>query len=384
MKRLTLGIVAIAIPVTLWAQTDSGKTTVQGLMDRIFSNLAQITKYSLSDDEFKKKENDAEIKKLLKDTTQSVKTVTKQHDLKNPIMKISGDVLTAQFSDAESAFNSGHKSYARWMINSSLSICMSCHAQVPKTNQPFDTLFEQNTFKEKFDQAELRFVLRNYDKALPMYTDLINNFPANKLPVEKLETAIKRKVAIFARIRRNPSEAIQALEKDLANKNIPKYLNKNIESWITLFHEWKNHKDINVAKATDAEILKFVEKEMKKDVWDKFQESENPRVVTYLRVSGILYDYMTTHPVTQITPEILYYLAICDRELNNNFFYSLAELYLKECVLKYPTTRIAKKCFLKYEDIITSSFTGSAGTDIPEDVQDELRLMSDKINGKTN
>ncbi len=382
MRHLAIGVITATIPVILWAQIEGGKTSVQGLMDRIFSNLARITKYSLSEDEFKKKEHEAEIKQLLKDTTQSVKTATQQHELKNPIMKISGEVLATQFADAENAFNSGHKSYARWMVNSSLSICMSCHAQVSKANQPFDDLFRQNNFKEKYDQAELRFVLRNYDKALPMYTELIDNFPTNKLPVEKLETSLKRKVAIFARIKRDPAVAIQALEKDLKNKNIPKYLHKNIESWIALFNEWKKEKDVDVTKLTDSEILKFIEKQMKKDVWDKLQESESPRSVTYLRVSGVLYDYMATHPITKITPEILYYLAICDHELNNNFFYSLAELYLKECVIKYPTSKIAKKCFLKYEDIITSSFTGSAGTDIPDDVQRELKTMSDKINGK--
>lgn len=379
MKIILKAFLILVVPLTIWAQKEESKTTTQGLMDRIFSNLAKLTKYSISEEEFQKKENEEIIKTTLKDTSESVQTAIKQHDLKKPLMQISGEVLSTQFRDAERAFNTGHKAYSRWMVNSSLSICMSCHTQVPKINQPFDSLFDMNNFKDKFDQAELRFVLRNYDKALPMYNGLINEYPGNKISVDKLETALKRKIAIFARIKRSPAEAIASLEKDYANKNIPPYLHKNIESWLALFRMWSKEKDPNISKATDKEILTFVEKQMKKQTWDKFQESSNPRAVSYLRVSGVLYDYLYSHPKTKIIPEILYYLAICDRELNNNFFYSLAELYLKECVMKYPTTRIAKKCFIQYEEIITSSFTGSAGTDIPEDVKQELKNMSEKI-----
>jgi hypothetical protein len=196
-----------------------------------------------------------------------------------------------------------------------------------------------------------------------------------------METAFKRKVAIFARVKRKPKAAIESLSGDLKNKQLPEYMKKNLESWIAIFRMWdKEKKTINPMKATDQEILSFVDKAMKKGLWEKMQDSENPKMVTYLRVSGVLYDYFQKNPKTKIAPNILYWLAVADKNLNNNFFYSLAELYLKECMIHYPTTAIAKKCFMEYEDIIKTSFSGSAGMDIPGDVKKELKNFSERVN----
>ena len=106
----------------------------------------------------------------------------------------------------------------------------------------------------------------------------------------------------------------------------------------------------------------------------------DPSLVNYLRVSGILNEYLLTHPNTKVEPEILYWLAICDRSISNNFFFSLADMYLKECITRYPSAPIAKKCFTEYETQTTLGYTGSSGIHVPPEVKAELKRLKDLVN----
>jgi hypothetical protein len=126
---------------------------------------------------------------------------------------------------------------------------------------------------------------------------------------------------------------------------------------------------------SETDLKKYVTSSLKTELWDKMIGANNPRVMTYLKISGLLYEYLEHHPDTALMPEILFWLARCDRALNNNFFYSLADMYLKECVLKYPKHPIALNCFHEYEDSVTLGYTGSSGVHMPSDVLGDLNKM---------
>ena len=47
-------------------------------------------------------------------------------------------------------------------------------------------------------------------------------------------------------------------------------------------------------------------------------------------------------------------------------------MYLKACITDYAKTSMARACYLALELSISEGYTGTAGTDVPEDEQVEL------------
>ncbi len=158
-------------------------------------------------------------------------------------------------------------------------------------------------------------------------------------------------MAYFSRIKRDPAGGRDYLQNILKqNKKLPVHITKNVQAWMALFNEWSREKTPDMKSISESDLKNYVNKSLKPELWDKMTDANNPRIMTHLKVSGMLYEFLEHHPQTKIMPEILYWLAQCDRALNNNFFYSLADMYLRECMLNYPKDPIAMKCYQEFED----------------------------------
>ena len=97
--------------------------------------------------------------------------------------------------------------------------------------------------------------------------------------------------------------------------------------------------------------------------------------MTLLVSSGVLSKYLNDNPKSKLVPEILYWLSIAERRLSNTYFFSLSDLYLKDCVRLYPKSKYAKKCYQEYADNIEFGYSGSSGTDIPVEEKQELEQL---------
>ena len=97
--------------------------------------------------------------------------------------------------------------------------------------------------------------------------------------------------------------------------------------------------------------------------------------VDLLIVSGVLGNYLQQNPNTKLTAEVLYWEGLTENRIGKNIFFTLGDLYLKECITRYPRAAIAKKCFKEYKDEMTLRFTGSIGTNIPKSKQQELKRL---------
>jgi hypothetical protein len=249
---------------------------------------------------------------------------------------------------------------------------MSCHTQVPTASRTIKDFEKTDLLQKPFDKAEFLFSTRAFDQAKVIYEDLITHFPDNKVPPEQIETALERMITYFARIQRNPELGVKALEQYKTNDKLAPFLLADIAAWTKAFRQWKNEPTLDPATATDAQVLTFAKKNLDPKVSGFVMTADNPQAANYLKVSGILYEYLQNKPESAATPEILYWLAICDKGLNNNFFYSLGDIYLRECIVKYPSSAVAKDCYDEYESETILSYSGSGGTHLPDDVKREL------------
>lgn len=385
-----LRIVSFFILVLFWGRLVEAENTgpealknqpVQPTMHKIFQQMKDLFPYMINEEKFVDAKNNKVIQDSLKKLVEYAKETQHAKELKGTTFKISQQTLQNHFSEVERIFRLGNKSYARWQLNSTVPLCMSCHTQSPTTSKHWDLVDLANAQMNDFEKAELFFMGRDFASAMKYYTSAMNGYPDNKILPQQLEKAFERKVVVYSRVTRDFTGGIHDLSKDLKNKNIPPYMKKNVEAWIALFRLQNRKGYPNPKTTTDEKLKKYVESELKNPLWDDMTNASNPRYVKFLTVSGILYEYLNLHPKTPLKPEILNWLAICDRQLQETLFYSLADFYLKECMQEYAKHPAAKKCYEEYKANTILSYSGSSGTHLPGDVEKDLKDWSLKVYG---
>ncbi len=360
----------------------NSKNRTKESMAEFLDEFIGLKKYLVSDDEFQDPKNFVEISTHLKKLAKAVKKTSHDETLNQENFKFSREVLEDHVSETERVFRLGNKSYARWMTNSTLGICMSCHTQMPTDSRQFGIFFKANYFTSDFDQAEFMFATKNFEGANAIYQGLVTGFPKNNLSADRLEKSAQREILYLIRIKRDLVAAKSLLNKFRQNKQLPEFLLRNLDSWTEQISLWQEKKLPDLAKASSKEIVGFAEKNLSIDANQSKVEASEPRFISNLVVSGILYEYLQKNPRSPDAPAILYWLAVIDREMTKSIFYNLADLYLKECMLKFPESPMAMKCYKEYEAEMVFGYTGSGGTNIPREILQDLKFLKSYVEAK--
>lgn len=346
------------------------------IMSGFLEQLNAVKKYMVSETRFADPKNKVEISEHLKQFSQIADATMHDPQLQLDNFKLSRDVLVKHIHETEKIFREGNKDYARWMLNSTVYVCMSCHTQTPSADKRPLLETDSGNYFSQFEQAEFLFASRSFSEASRIYDLIIRGMVNDANP--EVEKSLQRQVAYFARVKRAPKQAIKTLNEYLKLKNTPDYIRRDLVNWISQFEKWKNGKDIDPARASGEAIIDFAKSQIGSDQGVKI-ESSNPKLVNYLRVSGVLYQFLHSHPQSKFTPQILYWLAICERSIEHNFFFSLADLYLRECITKYASDPVAKKCYAEFEKETVLGYSGSRGVDVPASVRDDLKALKKLI-----
>lgn len=372
MKKFLMGMMVLGFGAMALAE-------VKPFMDRMLAEIFSLKPYLVSEESFKDPKNAQKIDESLTKMVEISKKINHEGKIKSTGFSVPSQVLEQQLLETEQVFAKGNKSYALWMLKSTLGVCMSCHTQLPAVSTKFSTLNKSHVLTNPFDEAEFLFVIRNFDEAMPLYAQAIKDYPKNVVTPENLEKALYRQLFYFVRVKRDFKSLVAALEQDQANANLPKHLSNKIKNFVTAAKKMQKESFPSFAVGQDDEVRKYAESALKEELSGKFSFDDPKKELNYLKVSGVLYEYLDRNPETRLKPEILYWLSFCESHYRHKAFYSLPELYLKQCVLEFPKSAVAKKCLTEYQDLVTMAFTGSSGTHIPEDVTKEIKTMQELI-----
>ena len=229
-------------------------------MGELLTQMTLLKRFFVSEEKFTAKENEAEIDSHLKELSRLAKEAGHDPLLKTENFKFSRQVLEDHISETERIFRLGNKSYARWQLSSTLSVCMSCHTQVPMMSKNFGEFRGLKMFSSDFDQAEFLFAIRDFDKAIEYYDKIIDSFPKNLYRTDQVEKALQREVAYYSRIKRSPKDAIAKMKSHQKNPELPEYLKNDINAWNSQFELWQQQAAFDPKTASDAQILDFAKK----------------------------------------------------------------------------------------------------------------------------
>ncbi|MBC7540736.1 MAG: hypothetical protein H7281_18090 [Bacteriovorax sp.] len=357
------------------------KAQAKAVMNNVYDSFVKIIPYVYGDknalDSLKSSWSQKELINNLTDISNAFKSARHVEYFQKPGFRPSLETINSHLDETISSIKSQNYIFAQSRLKAITALCVSCHSILSESasKNAFGEAInseKRSRFESDFAFANYLFLVRRFTEATFYFEKAIKNHLETNLPTDtnkdhEVYSSLRRVLSIFTKITFNPDKARDFLKKYKDNKNFSPQLKTTISQWNSSLNKWKNF-DPHKVKSIHPFIAKYLAPlEAHKE---KLLNGEND--ITLLIASGVLSKYITDNPSSPSSPEILYWMAIVEHRLSNTYFFSLSDLYLKDCITIYRKSPFAKKCYQEYEDNITFGFSGSKGTDIPLEEKREL------------
>lgn len=381
LKFITAAILIFSVNVhAVENQTeDNSKVQAKAVMDGVYETFRKVIPYVYSD------ENSVEI--LKKDAQKKNELIENLNNLslffksaqhvkyfQRPGFRPSLDTMNMHLSDTINAVSTNNFAFAQKRLSALTSLCISCHSQLSTSGAK--NAFGENLNKAKREDFESDYAFGNYLFLIRHFSESEKYFvlaldrAIEQSRSHELYSSLRRIISLHTKIEFNYKKADDFVKKYGKVPQMPILAKETLISWDKSLGPWKNF-DSNSYGNIDAFIKKYLSplEEIKE------QTGSGDNDITLLIASGVLSKYLNDHPQSKSAPQILYWMSVAEKRLSNTYFFTLSELYLKDCIKKYSSSSYAKKCYNLYEDNILAGYTGSSGLDIPVDEKEELKRL---------
>jgi hypothetical protein len=385
MRFTLLLSVLLASSFTNAQEITAEQLEAKAVMNQVYESFIKIVPYIYSDKlifDHNKKSSEEELTKNLMEIQKAFKGAKHVNFFHTPGFKPSLDTINVHIQETIDSLQSKNKIFAHARLKAMTALCVSCHSQLSSavSRNAFVNI-ASNMNRDRFDSdfafANYLYLVRRFPDAVKYFDLSIKNYMTHnqkaspemllddKVVNGELYTSLRRVLSIYTKINIEPSKAILFLQKYSNDKTISKITRADIIAWIGALEKWKNF---------DSSKISIIDEFINKNLagLEKVKVVTVDHDITLLIASGVLSKFLNDHPASETTPQILYWLSIAERRLSTTYFFSLSDIYLKECILQFPASPYAKKCFQEYEENVLFGFSGSSGTDIPPEEKKEL------------
>ncbi len=362
----------------------------KAVMNQVYESFIKIVPYIYSDKlvlDHNKHSSEVELVKDLTEISKAFKGANHVNFLRSPGFKPSLDTINIHIQETIDSLRSKNKVFVHARLKAMTALCISCHSQLSTavSKNAFITLashIQRDRFDSDFGFANYLYLVRRFDDAVKYFELTIKKSilqsqkaPPGLLSDDKvvngeLYTSLRRVLSIYTKISFDSVKAISFLKKYNTNKSISHLTRLDIDSWIKELEKWGKIDTNNIKSISD-----FINKHLailENSDSSKVKVNTGEHDIALLIASGVLSKYLNDHPQSDMTAQILYWLAIAERRLSTTYFFSLSDIYLKECIVQYPASQFAKKCYQEYEENVLFGYSGSGGVDIPPEEKREL------------
>lgn len=287
---------------------------------------------------------------------------------------ISYKYLLQHLQRASMAARRGDFNFVRSQLYEIGTICSSCHTQDTRLRSLFSGT-GRGLFSDDFAYAEFNFFTRNYAQAVEYYDRYLRQ--GRPITEWQLIQPLQRLVTIYAQVYNNPGQGAKRLAEYTDIPGHSDATRKQLRGWIRglrdLDQEGAGQRDVVNLEELQKEVHRFLGRELQ---FPGHLSAGPEQQVQRVWLRGLLYRYLATVKDRDQVPQLLYWLALSNRAIGYEYYFSLADLYLKECVMSWPKHPVAHKCFIEYRTYIDHAYGGSGGSYIPEEVEQELDAMT--------
>jgi hypothetical protein len=322
---------------------------------------------------------DSEIRKIKKALTQMTRLFQQaKSSIKNRPdgYQVSYDFISQYLMVVEAVVAARPIDFARSYLLAIGEICASCHTQ----DTTLRTLFagtSRDQFEDDYAFAELNYMTRDYDEAIVYYEKFLNT-SRGKTELEIIQP-LQRMVTIHTQIRNQPSEGIRLLKKFESLKDHTPETRAELQGWINGLSALEASDVGDIKQITFQTLEKYANQYLGDITPLTFAAQSTPQQeVERVWLRGQLYHYLNQRASANEIPKLLYWISVTDRSISYSYYFSLADIYLKQCVLEYPKHPYAKRCIAEYKTYMHYTYT-RRGLKIPSGIQAELAQMENAL-----
>lgn len=251
-------------------------------------------------------------------------------------------------------------------------ICSSCHTQDKALRSVFRDVPRQR-FESDLAYAEFSYMTREYEQAIKYYRRFLDSGKA--MSEWDLIQPLQRLVLIYLQVLDQPKQLQSVLLRYRKLKQHTGQTKKELLNWLEGLEHLAQLKPETVVGFNGimlkvAAILGPAEAPQ--------YNSSGTEEITRLWLRGRIYAYLNAFPQRKEIPVLLYWLSVADRSVAVNFYFSLSNMYLKQCVIKYPAHPYAQRCYREYEYMVENTYTVQ-GEKIPPGLRQELLEMKESL-----
>lgn len=368
-------------PVQTLDDSADWKVKMQGLSKSV-STLLPLTLNS-------RKFNDPKNREIIQSETQNlaklahgVDTAKMPPDM-DPAIRFTSRRFTDDLIEANRQLNGGDRKYAQHLIKNALNYCVTCHTRIDKGSQIKLTLNSNLNGFNAFERAHYYMAIRNYDLSLQEYSKGIKSADAALETHQQIQRASQQALALAIRVKKDPVIALQIVDDILNSKWAPIYLKLNAMYWKKSIQSWSREQKKTYANRADK--LKHA-----KELIDKADKAANlsagwqAGLVENLRASALLHEILSAGAQDLTSKQALYYAGLTSEALKDITYDSMYESYYESCIRQMPYTELAKKCYIRLEGSILTSYSYDDAVLVPISVRErlaELRALAEQSEG---
>ena len=283
--------------------------------------------------------------------------------------------LATDVREAQDAFRGGHFESARFLVVQMAEDCFACHSKLPVARR-FDLgaeFLERPAVKalplER--RAMLAVAARQFDAALGLHEELLRSPALSPVQMDAMgvfENYLKLAIRVLDDLQR-PIAALAAVR---ARDDVPRYLEVRLALWGETLAALAPEEGPALSRAR-----RWVAAGRERTDFP----GDSHGLVHFTIASRILHRYVDARPDDPIAlSEAFYLLGLCEAHISHSLWVSETDYFLESAIRIAPGSEWARRAYEVLEEIFLLDFTGSAGTQLPPDVERrlaDLRKLAD-------
>lgn len=382
-SRLCATIITVASAVVMAQHAKSASTpsadnqqaATRSIMAQIFSSLTNVLPLSMNNKEFSDPKNRdrilADLRNMRDGTTALVEHTKKLEGSYGFIARS----MSRDIKDIYTWYDKGSLSESRYLLQQVSENCVSCHMKLPDPGHAprMDHFFKDVSVNNLSppEKARLQVALRQFDDALGTWEEMFKTWPKpNELfAMDTLPEYLK----VVIRVKKDPKRALLSLDELSKRADLPAFMAREVASWKSSLKKLAPEVTKSGQELTRAsKIVRGAKKSMEYPM-------DRTALVDFIVASGLLNTYIQNKKISaENTAQAYYLLGVTESLIGRSTWLTQTDFYLEAAVRANPKSKTALKALDALEQQVLMEYSGSGGTNIPEDIQanlDDLRNL---------
>lgn len=352
----------------------SAKTTA--IMDSLIGSISEVLPLSFDMAEFSSRKNKDKILKDLGNLRENAGLLERHSGSKDKGFAFVAKSLQADAKNLYRWFERGYYDEAKFTLQNMTENCITCHSSLPETGKfpKPEKFLDKISLKSlpPLEKAHYLTISRQFDDALLSYETMFDDPAIHPMNLIALG-AFTRYLKLAINVKGDFNRPQKTLEKIAERPQTPVHVRQLVLKWIRELKQYEKSKPLSdISLAASKKILDSGRREME---FPKDRES----LIHFVTANAMLNRYVYGHPTSSVeTAEAYYMLGVTESLLGNSFWVSRQEFYLETAIRLAPGANFSSKAFTLLEESLIAGYTGSSGTNIPDDVSqllNELKVL---------